>query len=178
MRRVDGRRARRKTQGSDARSEDIARGSSVNPKEGRRGRRPARSATRPRPLNLHNENPSLSLSGSSPVRTRKRRYQWSDGITAVFPARFARYQCSGAITAAFPARFARDQWSVSILRPSSNRQIRNRNEISYATARPRARASGIEKEFRAGRWSRQTRKQKWPIFIDEIEKGIDSAPQQ
>ena len=50
MPRVPGRRARRKTQGSDARSEDIARGSSVNPKEGRRGRRPARSATRPRPL--------------------------------------------------------------------------------------------------------------------------------
>ena len=111
---VAGRRARRKTQGSDARSEDIARGSSVNPKEVRRGRRPARSATRPRPLNLLNENPSLSLSGSSPVRTRKRRYQWSDGITAVFPARFARYQCSGAITAAFPARFARDQWSGAI----------------------------------------------------------------
>ena len=50
FRRVDGRRARRKTQGSDARSEDIARGSSVNPKEVTRGRRPARSATRPRPL--------------------------------------------------------------------------------------------------------------------------------
>ena len=162
--RVDGRRARRKTQGSDARSEDIARGSSVNPKEGRRGRRPARSATRPRPLNVLNKNTSLSLSGSSPVRTRKRRYQCSDGITAVFPARFARYQCSGAVTAAFPARFARDQWSgaitaafparfarihpskkVSILHPSSNRQMRIENEISYATARARARTSGIEK---------------------------------
>ena len=72
-RRVPGRRARRKTQGSDARSEDIARGSSVNPKEGRRGRRPARSATRPRPLNLHNENPSLSLSGKSRENLKKPR---------------------------------------------------------------------------------------------------------
>ena len=32
-------------------------------------------------VNLLNENPSLTLSGSSPPRTRKRRYQWCDVIT-------------------------------------------------------------------------------------------------
>ena len=32
-------------------------------------------------INVHNENPSHSLSGSSPARTRKRRYEWSDVIT-------------------------------------------------------------------------------------------------
>ena len=131
--RVAGRRARRKTQGSDARSEDIARGSSVKHKEGTRSGQPARSVTRLRTLNVLNENPSLSLSGAHPYEPE------SDVISGVTESR----PCS---------RLA----SLASIHPSnSNRQIRNRNEFLYATARPLARASGIEKEVRAGRWSRQ-----------------------
>ena len=39
----------------------------------------------------------------------------------------------------------RDEKKVTTLRPISNRQMRNSTEISYATARARARTSGIEK---------------------------------
>ena len=44
-------------------------------------RSPTGSDIPARAVNLHNENPTHSLSGSSPTRTRERRYQWSDAIT-------------------------------------------------------------------------------------------------